>query len=230
MTTIKDAAALVTGGQRGLGRAIVDELLAAGAARVYATARHPVASADPRIEPVALEVTDQQSVDDLARRAGDVTIVINNAGALLGGPLLGSDIAEVASLFDVNVFGPLRVAQAFAPVLRANGGGALVDVHSVLSWAAGAGAYGATKAALWSVTNSLRLELAAQGTLVVGAHLGYTDTDMVKALDVPKNDPRDVARQIVAAVQKNEPEVLADQPSQYFKSALAGPVEGLAVR
>ena len=79
-------------------------------------------------------------------------------------------------------------------------------------------------------TNSLRLELAAEGTLVVGAHLGYTDTDMYKDLDVPKNDPRDVARQIVAAVEKNEPEVLADPPSQYFKSALAGPVEGLAVR
>ena len=85
-------------------------------------------------------MTDQQSVDDLARRAGDVTIVINNAGADLRGPLLGNDLAEVASLFDVNVFGPLRVAQAFAPVLRAHGGGALVDVHSVLSWAAGAGA------------------------------------------------------------------------------------------
>ena len=229
MTTIKGATALVTGGQRGLGRAIVDELLAAGAAKVYATARHPVSGADPRIAPVALEVTDQQSVDGLARRAGDVHIVINNAGASLGGPLLGNDLAEVASLFDVNVFGPLRVAQAFAPVLRANGGGALVNVHSVLSWAAGAGAYGATKAALWSVTNSLRLELAAQGTLVVGAHLGYTDTDMVKDLDVPKNDPRDVARQIVAAVEKDEPEVLADPPSQYFKSVLAGPVGALAL-
>lgn len=134
------------------------------------------------------------------------------------------------ALFDVNVFGPLRVAKAFAPVLAANGGGALVDIHSVLSWVAGFGAYGATKAAIWSVTNSLRLELAHQGTRVTGVHVGYIDTDMTTGLDVPKHDARDIARQIVAAIEEDEPEVLADELSRHFTSALSGPVSGLSGR
>lgn len=230
MTTINGATALVTGGQRGLGQAIVGELLAAGAAKVYATARTPRPGDDPRVVPVPLEVTDQGSVDALVKSAADVSIVVNNAGATIRGSLLGSDIDDVRALFDVNVFGPLRVAKAFAPVLAANGGGALVDIHSVLSWAAGFGAYGATKAAIWSVTNSLRLELAAQGTQVTGVHVGYIDTDMTAGLDVPKQDASDIARQIVEAIGKDEPEVLADDLSRHVKSALSGPVSGLTGR
>ncbi|MFE3138431.1 SDR family oxidoreductase [Streptomyces scopuliridis] len=230
MTTVSGATALVTGGQRGLGRAFVQELLEAGAAKVYATARTPVAESDPRIVPLPLEVTDGDSVAELARTAGDVSIVINNAGISGGGPLTDVGIDEVRAVFEANVFGALRVAQAFAPVLAARGGGALVDIHSALSWAAGAGVYGATKAALWSLTNSLRLELAPQGTQVVGVHLGYTDTDMIRGLDVVKNDPRDVARDVVAALEKGESEVLADEVSRAFKAALSGPVEGLSIR
>ncbi|MGW6599811.1 SDR family oxidoreductase [Streptomyces sp. NPDC055036] len=230
MTTVIGATALVTGGQRGLGRAFVQELLDAGAAKVYATARTPVAESDPRIVPLPLEVTDGDSVTELARTADDVSIVINNAGILGGGPLTEVGIDEVKAVFEANVFGALRVAQAFAPVLAARGGGALVDIHSVLSWAAGAGAYGATKAALWSLTNSLRLELAPQGTQVVGVHLGYTDTDMTRELEVVKNDPREVARDVVAALEKGESEVLADEVSRAFKGALSGPVEGLSLR
>jgi NAD(P)-dependent dehydrogenase (short-subunit alcohol dehydrogenase family) len=227
MTTINGATALVTGGQRGLGLATVSELLAAGAAKVYATARTPVPSDDSRIVPLPLEVTDQGSVDALVKAAGDVSIVVNNAGAGMRESLLSNDIDDVKALFDVNVFGPLRVAKAFAPVLATNGGGTLVDIHSVLSWAAGFGAYGATKAALWSVTNSLRLELAPQGTRVTGVHVGYIDTDLISDLDVPKLDARDVARQIVAAIEEDEPEVLADEVSRHIKSALSGPVSGL---
>ncbi|MEU0282351.1 MULTISPECIES: SDR family oxidoreductase [unclassified Streptomyces] len=230
MTTVNGAIALVTGGQRGLGRAFVEELLEAGAAKVYATARTPVAESDPRIVPLPLEVTDGDSVAELARRAGDVSIVINNAGVFAGGSLTEVGIDEVRALFEANVFGALRVAQAFAPVLAARGGGALVDIHSALSWAAGAGVYGATKAALWSLTNSLRLELAPQGTQVVGVHLGYTDTDMIRDLDVVKNDPRDVARDVITALEKGESEVLADEVSRVFKAALSGPVEGLSMR
>lgn len=233
MTTINGATALVTGGQRGLGLATVSELLAAGAAKVYATARTPVPSDDPRVVPLPLEVTDQGSVDALAKAAGDVSIVVNNAGSAGSGArglLLDEDIDDVKALFDVNVFGPLRVAKAFAPVLAANGGGTLVDIHSVLSWAAGFGTYGATKAALWSVTNSLRLELTPQGTRVTGVHVGYIDTDMTRGLDVPKQDPRDIARQIVEAIEKDEPEVLADELSRHIKSALSGPVSGLSRR
>jgi len=230
MTTINGATALVTGGQRGLGLATVGELLAAGAAKVYATARTPVPSDDSRVVPLPLEVTDQGSVDALVKAAGDVSIVVNNAGAGMRKPLLGNDIDDVKALFDVNVFGPLRVAKAFAPVLADNGGGTLVDIHSVLSWASGFGAYGATKAALWSVTNSLRLELAPQGTRVTGVHVGYIDTDMTSGLDVPKQDARDIARQIVAAIEEDEPEVLADELSRRVKSALSGPVSGLSGR
>ncbi|MER7738088.1 SDR family oxidoreductase [Streptomyces sp. NPDC096538] len=229
MTEIKGARVLVTGGQRGLGKAFAAALLDAGAATVYVTARRPVPETDPRLVPLALEVTDEASVARLVERIPDVDIVVNNAGATIPGGLLGNDTDQVAHLFDINVLGPLRVAQAFAPVLARSGGGALVNVHSVLSWAAGTGAYGVSKAALWSLTNSLRSELAAQGTQVVGVHLGYTDTDMVRALDVPKNDPRDVAEQVVQALMKGESEVLADEVTRHFKAALSGPVEGLAV-
>ena len=230
MTEINGAAALVTGGQRGLGKAIAGELLAAGAAKVYATARDPRPSDDPRIVPLALEVTDQRSVDELARRAADVTIVVNNAGATIPGSLLDNDIDDVARLFDANVLGPVRVAKAFAPVLKRNGGGVLIDIHSALSWIAGFGAYGATKAALWSVTNTLRLELAPQGTTVIGVHVGWMDTELFAHIDSPKANPREVAGQIVAAVGKDQPEVLADDTSRYFKSVLSGDVAGLSPR
>lgn len=229
MVAIEGAVVLVTGGQRGLGKSIVDELLARGAAKIYATARVPKAADDPRVVAKALDVDDSDSVAALAEELSDVAIVVNNAGAPGTGPLLDSSIEDVRAIFETNFFGALRIVQAFAPILARNGGGALVDVHSVLSWVSGAGGYGASKAALWSATNSLRLELAPQGTLVTGVHLGYTDTDMVADLDVPKNDPKDVAKAIVDAVESGETEVLADDVTRYFKSVLAGPVEGLAI-
>jgi len=227
MTIVNGATVLVTGGQRGLGKAFVAELLERGAAKVYATARTPRPDDDPRIVPVALDVTDAASIAALAGLATDVSIVINNAGALAAGPLTEIALDDVRAVFETNVFGALGVAQAFAPIIAANGGGALVDIHSVLSWAAGAGAYGASKAALWSITNSLRVELAPAGTQVVGAHLGYTDTDMIRGLDTVKNDPRDVARTAIAALENGEVEVLADDVSRYYKRALSGPVAGL---
>jgi NAD(P)-dependent dehydrogenase (short-subunit alcohol dehydrogenase family) len=229
MVTIKGSIALVTGGQRGLGKAFVSELLARGATKVYATARNPKASDDPRIVPVALDVTNAASVAELAALAGDVSIVINNAGVGGAGPLLGTDVEEMREVFDTNLFGAIRVAKAFAPVLRRNGGGALVDIHSALTWIAGAGAYGASKAAFWSATNSLRLELAPQDTLVVGVHLGYADTDMTTGVTAPKLDPRDVATAVVDGLELGSTEVLVDDASRYFKQAVAGPVEGLSL-
>jgi NAD(P)-dependent dehydrogenase (short-subunit alcohol dehydrogenase family) len=205
----------------------VDELLKRGAAKVYATARAPKASEDPRVVSLELDVTNSDSVAKLAIAAGDAEIVINNAGTFGASKLLDSDIEEVRAVFETNVFGALRVAKAFAPVLAANGGGALVDIHSVLSWVGGFGGYGASKAAFWSVTNSLRIELEAQGTLVTGVHLGYTDTDMVSDYDVPKNDPRDVAQQIVDAIERGDTEVLADDLTRHVKATLGGPVEAL---
>lgn len=227
MVSIQGSTVVVTGGQRGLGKAVVTELLERGAAKVYATARAPQASNDPRVVSVALDVTDAASVAALADTAVDAQIVINNAGIVGGHSLLGSDIEEIRAVLETNYFGALRVAQAFAPILARNGGGALVDIHSVLSWMGGFGAYGASKAALWSATNSLRIELEQQGTLVTGVHLGYTDTEMIADFDVPKNDPKDVARAILDGVERGDAEVLADDLTRHVKAALSGPVEAL---
>jgi NAD(P)-dependent dehydrogenase (short-subunit alcohol dehydrogenase family) len=227
MVNINGSTVVVTGGQRGLGKAIVAEFVERGAAKVYATARTPKPSGDPRVVSVELDVTNPDSVAALAALATDADIVINNAGVLGAAKLLASDIEEVRTVFETNYFGALRVAKAFAPILAANGGGALVDIASVLSWVGGFGAYGDSKAALWSLTNSLRVELEKQGTLVTGVHLGYTETDMTTGFDVPKNDPRDVARQIVDGIERDDAEVLADDMTRYIKAALSGPVEAL---
>ncbi len=227
MVNIQGSTVVVTGGQRGIGKAIVEEFLHRGAAKVYATARAPKPSADPRVVSVELDVTRPDSVAALAVTASDADIVINNAGTLGASNLLTSDIEEVRAVFETNYFGALRVAKAFAPILADNGGGALVDISSVLSWAGGFGGYGDSKAAIWSATNSLRIELAKQGTLVTGVHLGYTDTDMTSKFDVPKNDPRDVARQIVDGIEHGDAEVLADDLTRHIKAALSGPVEAL---
>ena len=229
MVNIKGSTVVVTGGQRGLGKAIVEAFLQRGAAKVYATARAPKPSDDPRVVSLALDVTDQKSVDAFAAEAADADIVVNNAGTLGASQLLSADIDEIREVFDTNYFGALRVAKAFAPVLAENGGGALVDILSVLSWVAGFGGYGDSKAALWLATNSLRIELEKQGTLVTGVHLGYTDTDMTSDFDVPKNDPRDVAREIVDGVERGDVEVLADDMTRHIKAALSGPVESLRV-
>lgn len=224
MVNVHGAVAVVTGGQRGLGKAIVDELLSRGAAKVYATARTPKPDADPGVVSVALDVTDPDSVRALADAATDAQIVVNNAGAIAGPSLLKDDFAQIRSVFETNYFGALHVARAFAPILAANGGGALVDIASVLSWFSGSGAYGDSKAALWSATNSLRAELAPQNTLVVGAHLGYTDTDMVADVDAPKNDPRDVAAAILDGVERDEVEVLADDLTRAVRAGLSDPI------
>jgi NAD(P)-dependent dehydrogenase (short-subunit alcohol dehydrogenase family) len=229
MTVIEGSVALVTGGRRGIGKAFVEELLRRGVKKVYATARKPDPSPDARVEVLPLDVTDDVSVAALAERAPDVDLVFNNAGILHPGPLLTADLRLVRETFETNVFGPLRIARAFAPVLAARGGGALVDMHSVLSWGAGAGAYGASKAALWSLTNSLRLELAAQGTQVVGVHLGFADTDMVAALPVEKISVADVARIVLDGVEHGESEILVDDVTRTIKAALSGPVEGLGI-
>lgn len=227
MVNVKGATVVVTGGQRGLGKAIVAEFLERGAAKVYATARSPKPSEDPRVVSVELDVTRPESVTALAAAATDAQIVVNNAGVSGAMALLASDIDEVREVFETNLFGALRVTKAFAPVLADNGGGALVDILSVLAWLGGAGGYGASKAALWSATNSLRIELEKQGTQVTGVHLGLTETEMAADFDVPKNDPRDVARAIVDGIERGDVEVLADDVTRHVKGALSGPVEAL---
>lgn len=228
MVAVAGKVVVVTGGRRGLGAALVDEVLARGARKVYSTARTAFTDERPRVVAQVLEVTSAESVTALAELARDAELVFNNAGILLPAALVTGDFADITTTFDINVFGPLRVARAFAPILAANGGGALVNMHSVLSWLAGSGAYGASKAAAWSVTNSLRTELAAQHTQVVGVHAGFIDTDMVSAITMPKVTPAEVARRIVDGVESGALEVLADDVSVGVKAALSGPVENLS--
>ncbi len=139
---IEDKVVLVTGGRRGLGAAIVDEVLSRGARKVYSTAREPFEDTREQVITKQLEVSSEASVDTLARELTDVDIVVNNAGVLFADSLLTGDFDRVEATFQTNVFGPLRVVRAFAPILKANGGGGIVNIHSVLSWLGGAGAYG----------------------------------------------------------------------------------------
>jgi NAD(P)-dependent dehydrogenase (short-subunit alcohol dehydrogenase family) len=227
MTQLAGSVVLVTGANGGLGTEFVRQALARGAGRVYATARKPQSWDDSRVAPLALDVTDAASIAAAASTAADATIVINNAGGPGGSSLLTMPLDQVRAVYETNVFGPIAVAQAFAPVLARNGGGALVDIHSALSWLAQPGAYPSTKAALWSVTNSLRLELAGQGTQVLGAHLGYTDTPMTAGLDVAKEDPRDIVAAIYDGLEADEVEVLADDSSRWVKQQLSQPLTAL---
>lgn len=232
MTTLDGAVVLITGANGGLGREFVGQALARGARTVYASARTPREWADPRVVALPLDVTDANSVAAAVAAAGDVTVLVNNAGAIGPATLLDADLAAdltgVRDLFETNVFGPLAVAAAFAPVLAANGrdgrGSALIDIHSALAWLARGGAYSASKAALWSITNSLRLELADRGIQVVGVHLGYTDTPMIADLDVHKEDPADVVRAVYDGLETGAHEVLADDTSRFVKDRLSQPL------
>ena len=218
---ISHATALVTGANRGIGRALAVELLARGA-KVYAAARRPETVDLPGVEVLALDVTDPAAVADAARAAADVDLLVNNAGITTGATLLG-DLDGVRAELDVNFWGTLSMVRAFAPVLAANGGGAVVNIASALSWfaAPGAGAYAVSKAANWNMSNALRLELAGQGTLVTSVHLGAADTDMMKDYDGPKIDPAEVARRTLDGVAAGDLEVVADEWSAMIKASLA---------
>ncbi|HEY9333815.1 SDR family oxidoreductase [Kribbella sp. NPDC050459] len=221
MTTLEGAVVLVTGGQRGIGKAIVDDLLTRGAAKVYATARSPRPSTDPRVVPLPLEVTDQASIDALAAAAPDVTVLINNAGASSPNSYLDASIEDVRAVFDANFFGPLQLTRAFVPIIERNGGGHILNAHSALSWVARHGAYSATKAAFWLQTNAIRLELLDRGIGVTGLHMGYVDTDMVTAVTAPKSRPEDIAKHALDGIESGAFEVLADETARGAKAATA---------
>jgi NAD(P)-dependent dehydrogenase (short-subunit alcohol dehydrogenase family) len=224
---IRGSIALVTGANRGLGKAYAQALLAAGAAKVYAGARDPASVTLPGVIPVRLDITNPADIAAAARDCADVTLVINNAGIAKGGPLLAADGADAARVqLETNFFGPLLMARAFAPVLKANGGGVLVNMLSALSFVSmqSTSAYSASKAAAWSLTNSLRHELAGQGTRVIGVHAGFIDTDMTSHLPVEKISPESVAAQTLAAVEDGSDEVLADAVSRQLRAALSAGV------
>jgi len=222
---IKGSVALVTGANRGLGRAYVQALLDAGAKKVYAAARNPATVDLPRVQPIKLDVTNPDDVAAAAKAYTDVTIVINNAGIMRSAPVVSGRIDQAAARaeMETNFYGVLAMSSAFAPILKANGGGALVNMLSVLSWVTlpGVALYSASKAAAWSLTNALRTELRQQGTLVVGVHAGYIDTDMVSAVQAQKTQPSAVAQQVVQALANGEEEVRADAISRQVKAGLS---------
>jgi NAD(P)-dependent dehydrogenase (short-subunit alcohol dehydrogenase family) len=222
---IRDSVAFVTGANRGLGLAFAQELLAAGARKVYAAARHPDSITLDGVVPVRLDVTDPESVAAAARAGSDVNLLINNAGIAYWTGFLESDSVERArSEMETNYFGMLALSRSFAPLLKKNGGGALVNVLSMLSWVAlpSAGTYSASKSAAWALTNWLRTALRAQGTQVLGVHAGLIDTDMTSAFDRPKSKPADVVRQIFAALEAGRDEVLVDDLTRQIKAGLSG--------
>jgi len=220
MTTLADQTVLVTGANRGLGREFVEQLLSRGVAKVYAAARNPDPSTeDPRVVPLRLDVTDPDSIARAAAAAEDVGVLINNAGISTPTPVLSADTTNLRRELEVNLFGPLAVTSAFADGL-ADRSGAVVSVASVLSWLAIGGSYSVSKAALWSATDAMRLDLAPRGVQVVGVYMGYVDTDMAAGVDAPKTAPADVVRQVLDGLEAGKSEVLADQTARQTRATL----------
>jgi NAD(P)-dependent dehydrogenase (short-subunit alcohol dehydrogenase family) len=229
---IDGVTALVTGANRGLGKALTQALLDRGAAKVYAGARDPgtVEVTDARVVRVRLDITNPGDVAAAARDCTDVSLVVNNAGAMLQTPFLSApDMSAARTEMETNYFGTLAMARAFAPVLAVAGGGALVNVLSVVSWLASPfnASYCASKSAEWALTNALRVELRGQSTLVVGVHAGFIDTDMAATVEDSKISPREVAAQTLDAVEKGRPEVLTDDWTLHVKDSVTTDQETL---
>ncbi len=223
---IRDSVALVTGANRGIGRAFAQALLERGARKVYAAVRDPSRLDLPGVVPLALDVTRPEQVAAAAAQARDLTLLVNNAGVARPGGFLADDAEETARWhLETNLFGMLRLSRAFAPVLAEHGGGALLNVLSVGSWVNGGAlaSYALSKSAAWSLTNALRHELAAQHTQVTALHMGFVDTDLTAGLEVPKSTPAQIVARALDGLEAGQPEVLADAITQQVKQALSGP-------
>lgn len=225
MTTLDGQTVLVTGANRGMGREYVTQLLSRGATKIYAAARDPQAIevTDPRVVPLRLDVTDGASITAAAELASDVSVLINNAGIVRGASVLERDTTKLREELETNLFGPLAMASVFADRI-AERAGAIVNVASVLAWIPLGASYGVSKAALWSATDSMRLELAPRGVQVVGVYVGLVDTDMASFSDSPKSAPQDVVRQILDGVESGEDEVLADDFTRQVRAQLSTPL------
>lgn len=222
---IENAVVLITGANRGIGLAFAREALARGAKRVYAASRQAANVTLDGVTPIELDVTRPEQVARAAREHGDVTLLINNAGvAEFGGFLMPDTLEALRRQLDVNVFGMQRMAQAFAPVLAANGGGAMLNVLSIASWINRPllGTYGATKSAAWALTNGLRHELLEQGTQVTALHMGFVDTDLTQGIEAPKSTPEAIVRAAFDGLEAGDAEVLADDMTRQVKQSLAG--------
>lgn len=229
---ISDQVVFVTGANRGIGRAFVSEFLARDVRRIYAGVRdthevdHQLAG-DPRVEVVRLDVTDPDEIARAAEESTDTSILVNNAGIVAFDSLLDGSVAAMRRQFETNVFGVLETTRAFAPTLRARRG-AVVNVLSAAAWFSAPlnGAYCASKAAAWSVTNGLRAELEPAGVLVQGLHFGAVDTDFSAGYDGPKITADDVVRAALDGLESDAVEVLVDPDARMAKAALTGPPNG----
>jgi NAD(P)-dependent dehydrogenase (short-subunit alcohol dehydrogenase family) len=223
---IGGATALVTGANRGLGKAFVRLLRDAGCVKVYAGARNlDRLRAGGIQDAVELDITNPEQVAAAAVRCQDVNLLVNNAGVAKFTPLLDSPTIDNARAeMETNYFGTLAMCRAFAPILKQNGGGALVNVLSVVSWfnAPMQGSYCASKSAEWSLTKAVRFELRRQGTFVAGVYAGYIETDMTAALSLAKTSPDDIVNRVIAGIENGDEEILADERSQTLNSELLG--------
>lgn len=220
---IQGSNALVTGANRGIGKAFTDALLERGAAKVYAAARDVATITDPRVVPVQLDVTDFDRVAAVAQELDDVELVINNAGVGHVGFPLEASLANARAQLETNYLSLIASTQAFAPVLARNGGGAFINMLSVVSWIASPrlATYSASKAAAWSFTNAARIELKQQNTQVVAVHVGFVDTDLTAGLDGPKVSAATVATSALDALEAGKREALVDDVSRAVKAGLS---------
>jgi NAD(P)-dependent dehydrogenase (short-subunit alcohol dehydrogenase family) len=228
MPSLNGAVVLITGANGGIGTRFVEQALARGAAKVYATARNPREWGDDRVVPLTLDVTDPASISAVVEAAPDVTVLINNAGASVSsaGILTHSD-EEIRQNVETNFLGPLFLARAYAPLLSGRPGAAIIDIHSALAWYAVGGIYSATKAALWSATNSLRLELAPAGIQVVGLHMGYVDTDMTATVTAEKLPAELVVREALDVVESGGHEALVGDLTHRVRAGLSSDLDTL---
>jgi NAD(P)-dependent dehydrogenase (short-subunit alcohol dehydrogenase family) len=225
---ISGRTALVTGANRGLGRHLAQQLRDRGAI-VYAAARNPASVDLDGVTPIALDVTDSESVLAAAAATSDISILVNNAGSATGAGFLTGSIDDIRTEMETHYYGTLAVVRAFNSQLAEHDESSVLNILSALSWFTipAVGAYSAAKSAEWSLTNALRQELAAQGTLVSGLHVGYMDTDMAAGVDAPKSDPAEIAALAIDAIAAGVPEILADETSRQVQAGLAGGVAAL---
>jgi NAD(P)-dependent dehydrogenase (short-subunit alcohol dehydrogenase family) len=220
---IEGSVALVTGANRGLGQHFAEQLLARGAAKVYAAARRPETVSAQGVVPLGLDVTDTDSIATATETASDITLLINNAGIYTTGGVLETPLETIRREMETNFFGTLLVTRAFAPRLIANAPGAILNVASVLSWLhpVGFGTYSCSKAALWAQTDVVREELELHGVAVTALHVGFMETDMTNGIDAPKSDPAAVAAEALDGVEAGLVEVLADDLTRNAKARLS---------
>jgi NAD(P)-dependent dehydrogenase (short-subunit alcohol dehydrogenase family) len=220
---IQDSTVLVTGANRGIGKAFAEALLERGAMKVYAAVRDVTTVTDPRVVPIELDVTDPDRVAAVARELDDVQVVVNNAGVLNVGIPLSASLDAAQLELETNYLSLVSMTQAFASVLEGNGGGAFVNVLSVFSWVAMPliSTYSASKAAAWNFTNAARIELGRHGTHVVGVFVAGVDTDMAAEFDIDKLPPAVVAASALDALEAGEPEAVVDDYSRAVKAGLS---------